>query len=415
VLWPRRHGKDDVALNWAAVAAHRRIGSYWHMLPLATQARKAIWDAIDPHTGRRRLDQAFPIGLRESTRDNDMLIRLRCGSTLQVVGSDHYDSLVGTSPAGIVFSEWALSDPNAWTYLSPILEENGGWALFITTPRGDNHAMRMFDFAKRTPWWFAELRTAHDCGVFTPAQLESIRAEMVDLLGEDEGDARYRQEYLCDRTAAIPGAYYAKLIQRAADDGRISEVPWLPGHPVNTAWDLGVRDDTAIWFYQRVGAMTHLIDYYEARGEGAPHYAEVLHEKRKAGKWVWGEHIGPHDARVRDWSTGEPRITVLDRLGIHMTVQGAVSLTDAGYRADGIDQVRRLLPTCRFDAGRCSRGLDALRVYRREWDEVRKVFAGKPFHDFASNGADAFRVLAMTRPAVAPPKRGKREGSAWAA
>jgi len=386
------------------------------MLPLANQARKAIWEAVDPHSGKRRIDMAFPHAMRESTREVDMLIRFVNGSTLQVVGSDNYDALVGTSPAGIVFSEWALSNPNAWTYLSPILEENGGWALFVTTPRGENHATRMFDFAARTPGWFGELRTAEECGVFTRAQLASIRAEMVDLLGEDEGEARYRQEYLCDRTAATPGAYYAKLISRASDDGRIAEVPHMPGHPVSTAWDLGVGDDTAIWFFQRVGVMTHLIDYYEGRGEGAPHYAEVCEQKRKAGKWVWGDHVGPHDARVRDWSTGEPRIAVLERLGLRMTVQGTKSLTDAGYRADGIDQVRRLLPTCRFDAARTARGLDALRAYKREWDDVRKAFSTSPLpNNWPNHAADAFRMLAMARPAVAPPKRGKREGSVWAA
>ena len=415
ILWPRRHGKDDLAMNWTTVAAQRRVGSYWHMLPLATQARKAIWEAVDPHTGRRRIDQAFPKELRESTRDNDMLIRLKRGSTWQVVGSDHYDSLVGTSPAGIVYSEWALSNPSAWTYLSPILEENNGWALFITTPRGENHATKMYDFAKRTPGWFAEHLTAAECGVFSGDDLARIKAEMIDFLGDEEGDAKFRQEYLCDRTAAMPGAYYARLMQRAQDEGRIGEVRHQPGHPVETYWDLGVADDTAIWFLQRVGSMLHVIDYYEGRGEGAPHYVEVCEERRKAGKWIWGVHVGPHDAHVRDWSVGEPRIAVLDRLGLHMQVQGTVSLTEAGYRQDGIDQVRRQLPLCRFDAERCKLGIDALRNYHRAWDDARKVFSKNPQHDWSSHAADAFRVMAMHRPQVRPKARNapRREYSAW--
>jgi phage terminase large subunit len=127
--------------------------------------------------------------------------------------------------------------------------------------------------------------------------------------------------------------------------------------------------------------MVHVIDFYQGRGEGAAHYAEVLEEKRKAGRWTLGDHIGPHDARARDWSTGEPRIAVLDRLGVRMTVQGTTSLTEAGYRADGIDAVRRILPLCRFDAARCKQGIAALRNYHRAWDDVRKVFSAKPEHD----------------------------------
>lgn len=416
LLWPRRHGKDEMAMWWTCQAAHRRVGTYWHMLPLATQARKAIWEAVDPHTGRRRIDAWFPQELRSATRDVDMLIRFHNGSTWQVVGSDHYDSLVGTSPAGIVYSEWALSNPSAWTYLSPILEENGGWAIFVTTPRGENHATGMHDFASRTPGWFAEHLTAYDCNVFSRDQLTSIRTELVDFLGEDEGDAKFRQEYLCDRAAATPGAYYAPLMQRAADEDRICDLPHQPGHPVETYWDLGVADDTAIWFIQRIGGMLHVIDFYEGRGEGAPHYVEVCESKRKAGKWIWGQHIGPHDARARDWSVGIPRIAVLDQLGFHMEVQGATALTEAGYRADGIDAVRRTLPLCRFDATRCKRGIDALRGYHRKWDDVRKAYGKNPEHDWTSHAADAFRVMAMHRPVpkARPRPTAHRHHSAWA-
>lgn len=397
VLWPRRHGKDDMALHYTAIASQERVGTYWHMLPLAAQARKAIWEAVDPHSGKRRIDLAFPPEIRATTRDTDMLIRFANGSTWQVVGSDNYNNLVGTSSVGIVYSEWALSDPNAWTYLSPILEENKGWAIFVTTPRGENHATVMFDYAKHTDGWFAELLQAPQCGVFDAERLENIRQEFIQLLGEEEGDAKYRQEYLCDRTAAVPGSYYGKLMQNADDEGRIAEVRHTPGFPVETAWDLGVADDTAIWFVQRVGTMVHVIDYYEGRGEGAAHYVEVCEEKRKAGKWIWGDHVVPHDARVRDWSVGEPRIVVLDNLGMRVQVQGTKSITEAGYRQDGIDAARRILPLCRFDAEHCRSGILALRHYHRKWDDDRKTFAGKPEHDWASHAADAFRVMAMHR------------------
>src|SRR5215475_7704425 len=152
-IWHRRAGKDEICLHWAAVAAHQRVGVYWHMLPEQAQARKAIWDAVNPWTGQRRINEAFPRELRESTRETDMAIRFRSGSLWELVGSDNYNSLVGSPPIGVVFSEYALADPSAWGYLRPILAENGGWSLFITTPRGRNHASTFYEAARADDTW----------------------------------------------------------------------------------------------------------------------------------------------------------------------------------------------------------------------------------------------------------------------
>jgi phage terminase large subunit len=151
----RRWGKDDAALHWSAVSAMQRPATIWHMLPQIAMARKAIWTAVNPHTGTRRLDEAFPKAIRETTNETEMFIRLKNGSTWQVIGSDNYDTLVGSPPAGIVFSEWSRANPASWAYLAPILVENNGWALFITTPLGNNHAKSMYDMARKDPSWFA--------------------------------------------------------------------------------------------------------------------------------------------------------------------------------------------------------------------------------------------------------------------
>ena len=168
----RRWGKDDLILHHTAIAAHERVASYWHCLPEYAQARKAIWTAINPHTGRRRIDEAFPPELRETTNEQEMFIRFKVGSTWQVVGSDRYNSLVGAGVAGVAFSEWALANPSAWAYIRPMIEENGGWAAFITTPRGRNHAKAMYDMALRSPGWFAEISTVDDTHSLTPEQLD---------------------------------------------------------------------------------------------------------------------------------------------------------------------------------------------------------------------------------------------------
>lgn len=197
VIGHRRWGKDDVCLHWAAVSAIRKPATYWHMLPEAAQARKAIWEAVNPNTGKRRIDEAFPKEIREVTRENEMLIKIRGGGTWQVLGSDNYSSLVGSPPYGVVFSEWALADPLAWAYIRPILRENGGWALFITTPRGSNHAKAMYEAAINRPGWHSEVSTVKKTKVLSVEALEEERQEYVSEWGEDQGSALFEQEWMC--------------------------------------------------------------------------------------------------------------------------------------------------------------------------------------------------------------------------
>ena len=388
VVWHRRSGKDDVALNWACRAAHERVGEYWHMLPEAAQGRKVIWDAVNPHTGRRRIDQAFPMQLRASTRHQEMAITFNNGSLWRVVGSDNYDSLLGSTPVGVVFSEWALADPNAWAFLRPILMENGGWAIFITTPRGPNHARKTLDLARTEPTWFAEVLSSADTKVFTPEQLESELREYQHDYGAEEGRALFEQEYNCSFESALLGSYYGSYLTRAQKEGRIGQVPIDRGALVHTSWDLGIADSSAIWFIQCVGPQRRIVDYHEASGVGLDEYARVLREKADQHRWVYGKHYFPHDVEVRELGNkGLSRSDTLAGLGIKPTVVPQHSVMD------GINAVRRLLDHAWIDEGRCERGLNALRNYRREWDERLKMFRDSPLHDWASHGADALRTF----------------------
>ena len=206
----RRWGKDDVALHWAACAAMQRPGTYWHCLPQIAQARKSVWAAVNPHTGKRRIDEAFPQAIRAATNETEMFIRFKNGSTWTVIGSDNYDTLVGSPPAGIVFSEWARAVPASWAYLAPILVENNGWALFITTPLGRNHAHAMYEMAKSDPAWFAEISTVADTQAISHEAVEAQRREYHALFGDAAGDALIEQEYYCSFSSVIPGSYFAK-------------------------------------------------------------------------------------------------------------------------------------------------------------------------------------------------------------
>ncbi|MBK8189070.1 MAG: hypothetical protein IPK79_01290 [Vampirovibrionales bacterium] len=269
--------------------------------------------------------------------------------------------------------------------------------MFITTPRGLNHAASMFDAARNDPDWYCEILPATKTGVFSDVTLERERRELIDLFGDEEGDARFRQEYLCDFTAAMPGAYYGRLMTRAQDEGRITKVPHDPAKLVETWWDLGISDATAVWFVQRVGAAVHLIDYFEASGEGLPFYAKMLKERAAECGYLYGEHVMPHDTRSRDISVGETRAATLVGLGVQPTIQSTIPLSEKGYRADGIDQVRRMLPRCWFDAERCKRGIAALRQYHREYDEKRQTYQDVPHHDWSSHGCFVGETKVLTR------------------
>jgi len=399
LLWHRRAGKDDVCLHWAATQAMQRVGNYWHMLPQYAQARKSVWEAVNSHTGKRRIDEAFPDAICETKRSQDMFIRFKNGSTWQLVGSDTYDSLVGSPPIGVTASEWALADPQAWAYLRPILRENNGWAVFITTVRGKNHVFRMYEGAKDDPDWFVQVLSAKDTGTLTEAQLSKERLEYQREYGPDDGDALFAQEYMCDWNAAIVGSYYGRMMRDVEEKGQITSVPYDPQALVHTSWDLGLSDDTVIWFFQVVGQEIHLIDYIQNSGQPLAWYAGEVHKKG----YAYGEHILPHDAEAKELQTNRSRTDTLRGLNLNVRVLRA-SGAERVLVADGINAVRTVLPRCWFDKVKCAKGIDALKAYRREWSEEKKTFHDRPVHDWASHPADSFRYLALGLDAV--PKNG---------
>lgn len=388
----RRWGKDDVVLHRTAIAAHERVASYWHCLPEFAQARKAVWTAVSPHTGKRRIDEAFPVALRESTNDNEMFIRFKNGSTWQVIGSDRYDGLVGAGVAGVVFSEFALSNPSSWGYIRPMVEENDGWATFITTPRGRNHAKAMFDMAKANPKWFAEVSTVHDTGALSADQLAESLAEYVALYGEDLGTAQFEQEYECSFNAAILGAFYAREMSLVRKQNRVTNIQALPDRPVHRAWDIGRRDDTSIWWFQVVGSKVYVLDCYSMPfGTLEPHAEEVHRRNAEYGWNVKGaiDYV-PHDAKVIEWGAGRTRVEQMQAHGLNP------QLAPEATKLDGIAAARLTIGRCVFHTRCETPGLAALEQYRREWDDDRKTFKADSVHDWTSHLADAFRYLSLS-------------------
>ena len=392
--WHRRSGKDDVLLHHTCLAAHERVGNYWYMLPQYSQARKSMWDAINPHSGKRRLDESFPKEVISSVNNQEMMIRMQSGSTFQLVGSDNYNSLVGSPPVGLVFSEYALSDPSSWGYLMPIIEENGGWVAFNSTPRGNNHFRDLWNFAAKEPGYFTQALTADDTDVYSPEQLQTILRQMQATHGEDYGKSLWLQEYYVSFDAAIPGSIFGEWLDRARMDGRIGVVEYDPSVPVHTGWDLGHTDSTAIWFYQHIFGEIHVIDYAEANLKDIDWYAALLRER----KYRYGTHWLPHDARARTLAAGGKSIQQ------QMIAQdvGRIVIAKRLDHVDGIQGARATIPHCWFDEEKCGQGIEALRNYHYEWDEQKRVFSSMPAHDWSSHAASAFRTLALSWRAPKP-------------
>lgn len=373
----RRAGKDKTLLNYTIKKMFERIGTYYYFLPTYAQAKKIIWDGIDG-AGVKFLDH-FPVEVVRKNNATDMKVELVNGSVFQLIGTDKIDSIMGTNPVGCVFSEYSLQNPKAWDLIRPILRENGGWAVFNYTPRGKNHGYDLYLMAKDNPEWFCQVLTIKDTvSVISEADIEKERAEGMD---ED----LIQQEYYCSFTAAVTGAYYAKQIQQAEDDTRITTVPYDTKIAVDTWWDLGIGDSTVIWFTQTVGKEIHVIDYYENNGEGLPHYAKYL----QSLPYVYGRHNAPHDIEARELGTGKSRLEVAKTLGIAFKVVPNLSVDD------GIEAVRGILNRCWFDKAKCKTGLHALREYHKEYDEKKKVFKSYPCHDWSSHAADAIRYFAV--------------------
>lgn len=187
--------------------------------------------------------------------------------------------------------------------------------------------------------------------------------------------------------ASVRGAYYAVQMAKIREQKRICRVPIESGVPVNVAWDLGMDDQTILWFHQRVGLENRLIDYYENNGEGLAHYVKVMQDRG----YLYGEQFLPHDVAVRELGTGKSRRDRLEELGVKniTVVSGDLRIED------GIEAVRNFLTTCWFDEERCAPGIAALDSYRKEWDDKIGGFRDRPFHDWASHPADALRMLAV--------------------
>lgn len=407
IVWHRRAGKDVNCWNYAVRETNNNRQTTKYAFPTAEMAKDNLWDAYT-NDGMRFTDFVpMPIRFRRNAGDdglNDTFkeIRFKLGGSLRVISTHKPDSLRGGNSKLFVLSEFQRMDPRVIDIIEPIVEANGGHLLVNLTPAGNNHAKGSFESWQNDPRWFTQVLTANDTPVFALEQLVRIKQSIIERyqargLSEEEAVAFFEQEYMCSFESPVVGSYFGSAMRRAELDGRIANVPHEPQLKVMTFWDLGVDDSTSIWFVQVIGREIRLIDYFEASGEGLPFYAKVLagqHEGFERMKnYVYSTHYGPHDIEVRELSTGVSRKTTAESLGISFTPTPAPKTKE-----EGIEAIRTILARCWFDKTKCKRGIDALKGYRKDWNDELQVYKNKPIHDWTSHGTDAFQTMALNNP-----------------
>lgn len=400
LVWHRRAGKDKTCVNLLATKMVERVGYYLYLLPKQTQARKVIWkgqgkEQKDPDTGEiipgvKFLDH-FPPELVRNVNNTEMTIEFINGSICQLGGADSFDAMMGTNPIGIIFSEYSLQNPLAWDYFRPILAENDGWAIFEYTPRGRNHGYFMKQQAvelarKEGSGWFFQQLTVNDTHAIP---LEAIEAERAAGMSEE----MVQQEFFCSFDAYNRGSIYGKQIKLAWKEKRIKLVPVDTRYPVSTFWDIGIskgaENRNAIWLAQLVDGEAHVVGYYENDDEGLDHYLMWLQDWKTDHNISWGLHWAPHDIQVRDWVSKKSRRAAAAKKGIKFKKVPNIP------RADGIDAARKFLATCKIDEEACKKGIAGLTDYSYKFDEELQQFSRDPIHNWASNPADAFRMMAV--------------------
>jgi phage terminase large subunit len=378
----RRAGKTVACVNdllKAALLCEKDNGRFAYVAPQYNQAKDIAWGYLKQFAG---------VVPGVEFNESELRADFPTGARIRLYGADNPDRLRGIYLDGVVLDEYADMRPSVWgEVIRPLLTDRQGWATFIGTPKGHNAFHEIVTLARGEPDWYSVTLKASETELIPKSELDAARKQM----SEDQ----YAQEFECSFEAAIQGAYYGISMRQAEEAKRIGAVPHDPSSEVFTAWDLGIGDSTAIWFAQIVAREIRIIDYYEASGVGIDHYVKVLRDK----PYTYGRHFLPHDADASELGTGKSIRESLASLGVRDT-----SIAPKLSVEEGINAARMLIPRCWFDSVRCKDGLEALKQYRKEYDEKLKAFKQRPLHDWASHGADAFRYLAVSIDRAIAPK-----------
>lgn len=403
---PRKQFRDFHARTerWACIVAHRRAGKtvaaindiiraaitckspmplFGYVAPYRSQAKSVAWDYL----------KHFAEPITKTSNESDLIVELINGAKIRLFGADNADAMRGLGFDGMYLDEYGDFKPSVWgNVIRPALSDKQGWCVFGGTPKGKNQFWSIFETSKRLPdEWFSFSLPASQSKLLPDSELQAAKAQ----LAEDQ----YLQEYECSFEAAILGAYYGTEMRELTEQGRFTKVANQKEVLTHTAWDLGFRDDTAIWWYQVIAGEIHVVDYFAVSGATI----EEISAKIKEKPYNYGKHYLPHDARAKTLASGGK--SVIEQLAEHLGINNLAIVPNLSIQ-DGIQAVRQMLPRTWFDAEKCSEGVEALRQYQREYDEDKKSFRQSPRHDWTSHPADAMRMLAISwraEPTAKPP------------
>jgi hypothetical protein len=369
-VWHRRAGKTYFYCARLLIEASQDetgSGQYYYIAPSYTAAEAIAWKMLIQFCDEWQIAHKPEISKLRITLGN--------GSIIQLLGVENADRLRGRYASAAVLDEAAQMPVSVWEQvIFPMLQDRRGWAAIVGTPAGWHNllgaAWADWDCPK-------QLVTIEQSGVFDEQQQANIRRTV--------SPEAFEQEFMCSFDAALVGAFYARQMDAALREGRITELAYDATKPVFAAVDLGYSDATAVWYFQRAGNLVDLIDYDEFNFMSLAEIVAAWRAKPYPIERTWL----PHDARVSELGTGKTRLEVLQSLGVSSTVVRNIPVHD------GIEAVRNLLTRCRFDRRACSQGLEALRSYRSKRDELKQAYSTTPLHDWASHGADAMRYLAV--------------------
>ena len=369
----RRFGKTVCMINHLLMAALTSKVSnprYAYIAPTFKQAKSIAWDYIKQFTHK------IP-GVK--INETELRVDLPNKARITLLGSENCDGLRGIYLDGCVIDEYAnVNDRLFPEIIRPALSDRKGFCIFIGTPQGmNNNFYELFQHAKGADDWFYFKAKASETKVVDQDELTKAKEVM--------GENKFKQEFECDWIANIEGSIYGKTLAKMENQRQITRVPYDPSLPVNTAWDLGVSDHSAIIFFQQLGRSINIIDYHEERGQGMPHFIELVKNK----EYIYKDHFAPHDIEVTDFSNGKTRREVAYQLGIRFKVVPKLPLED------GIHATTMTLPRCWIDVDHCKKLIDALRHYHRKYLDKNRMFRSKPVHDWSSHACDALRYMSI--------------------
>lgn len=382
----RGAGKSVFAMNQLIMKALSGppFAEYGYILPFRNQAMRNVWDPL-----KRFLAPIPNVKLNNVSLEAVM----PNGAKIMVLGSDDPEKLRGIHLHGVVLDEFADMHVHTWRAVRPMLSNHQGWVIWIGTPKGHNafYTKWLQSQEDNRPNWYGELLPWWKTAALRVDEVDQMRTEMLP--------EEFAQELEVSFEAALVGAYYGNALALLRENKRINTKPiYRTDLEVHTAWDLGIRDRMAVWFFQLVGDDINFIDFEEHSNFGFREWAEILKIKASNYNYEYGTHIAPFDIKNREIGTSVSRLESAEQVGILFEQCPKQDVMD------GIELCRRHLPRCQFQSISCEDGLEALSMYRAKVDKMGQGLG--PEHDVFSHAADSFRyaithiVQVMNQPAM---------------